>query len=570
MKQPIIEFTNFTFQYQSQQEPTLHDINLTINEHEKILICGLSGSGKSTLGHCLNGLIPFSYPGQMKGEIKIKGQIVNEQSIFDRSKDLGTILQDPDGQFVSLTVGEDIAFVLENYNVNQPKMKTIVHDMATLVEMEDFLETSPAELSGGQKQRVALAGVLANNVDILLFDEPLANLDPQAGEIAINLIDQLFENQNKTVIIIEHRLEDVLYRKVDRILLIDEGRIVANMSPNELLSSLDLVARGIREPLYVSLLRYANIKLTTDLKLESIETLAIEQVKDAVLSWYQKQPKPKVEEERKPLLELKDVSFSYDGKRLALSDVNMTIYEGEMLSIVGKNGAGKSTLSKVITGYETMDSGQLFINGIDHTKVSLKKRAEHIGLVLQNPNQMISQTLIFDEIASGLKYRGETDEEVIKDKVEEVMKVCGLWEFRDWPISALSFGQKKRVTIASILVLDPELLILDEPTAAQDLKHYTDIMSFLVQLNERGQTIVLITHDMHLILEYADRCVVLSEGTIIMEDKPSVVLGHEDVVDRASLKQTSLYKLAEKVGIDDQQGFVQAFIDHEKRLRHEK
>lgn len=565
--QPIIEFTDFSFQYFSQAEPTLHGINLKIYPSEKILIVGPSGSGKSTIGHCLNGLIPFSYKGEIQGSLKINGLETSTLDIFQLSKRIGTVLQDSDGQFVGLTVGEDIAFALENDNVARDEMHARVRKVAQMVDMENWLTSSPFELSGGQKQRTSLAGVMIDEVEILLFDEPLANLDPATGKTAIEIIDDIHKQSAKTIIIIEHRLEDVLHRDIDRVIVVNDGRIVADMNAHALVASPILRDIGIREPLYVTALKYAGATVTEEMQAGHIQTLRAEFSREALQTWYDHIPADGRENTRPSVLKMEDVSFSYDGIRPVLADISFDIREGEMVSIVGKNGAGKSTIAKLLCGFEKEDRGRILYRGEDIRDKSIKERAEIIGLVMQNPNQMISKPLIFDEVAMGLRLR-QVPEEEIKARVEKVLKVCGLAPFIDWPISALSYGQKKRVTIASILVLDPKILILDEPTAGQDFRHYTEIMEFLVAINRLGVTIILITHDMHLMLEYTPRAIVLAGGRKIADTAASVVLTDARVIAEANLKETSLFALSHKAGIEDGTQFVQGFIDYERRLKN--
>lgn len=567
MNKPIIEFKDYSFKYHSQVDYTLHNIDLTIFKGEKILIIGSSGSGKSTLGNCINGLIPNSYKGEVKGELFIAGHDTKNLNIFEVSKEVGTVLQDSDGQFVGLSVAEDIAFALENDNVAQDQMRSRVKEVSKLVNMDALLNNNPYELSGGQKQRVSLAGVMVEDAQILLFDEPLANLDPKTGKVAIELIDQI-HNEDNTIVIIEHRLEDVLYKSIDRIILMNDGRIIIDDKPEVVLSSDLLIKYGIREPLYVSACRYANIDIKQEMHPENIELFDLGSEQAKLQSWFLKHNSELKPSNEDTLLEIKDLSFSYDGVRPILDKINVQIKKGEMLSLVGKNGAGKSTLAKIIVGFEKPDSGDILLNGKSILKLSIKETAERVGIVLQNPNQMISKNLIFDEIAYGLRIRN-IDEETINQKVTEVMKVCGLSPFKKWPISALSYGQKKRVTIASILVLNPEILILDEPTAGQDYKHYSEIMEFLKTLNDNGQTIILITHDMHLMLEYTYRAVVLSDGTKIA-DKPSYeVLSDDDIIDKANLKRTSLYDLAVKSNIDEPLRFIESFINYERSSSNE-
>ena len=564
--EPLISFRNFTFQYFSQAEPTLHDITLDIYPGEKILIVGPSGCGKSTLAHCINGLIPYSYKGTITGELTVDGKTPKEGSLFERSKLIGTVLQDSDAQFVGLTAGEDIAFSLENDRRPQAEMKETVQRVADLVGMGTHLSSSPSEISGGQKQRVALAGVMVDDVKVLLFDEPLANLDPLTGKTAIDLIDRIHREYQKTVIIIEHRIEDVLYRHVDRVIVISDGRIVSDSTPDELVCTNTLRSLGNREPLYVTAVKYAGVTLTPEMHPGYLDTLDIDAVKKPLADWYNAQPPLPEKEPGEVLLSIRDLDFQYTKKRKLLQDIGFDIRSGEMVSIVGTNGAGKSTLAKLICGFMKQDRGDILFKGESITGWTIKERSFKIGYVMQNPNQMISKSMIFDEVALGLKIRN-LPEDTIREKVEHALKICGLYPMRNWPISALSFGQKKRVTIASMLVMDPEILILDEPTAGQDYRHYTDIMEFLRELNARGITIIMITHDMHLMLEYTPHAIVLAGGRKIGDDSAVAILTDEDMASRANLKLTSLYELATRAGLPDPQAFVRQFIRYEEERR---
>ena len=566
-RKPIISFRNFSFQYRAQKRPTLTDIDLEIYPGERVLIAGPSGSGKSTLAGCINGLNPFSNPGACTGALTVDGVDAPHSSLFELSAHVGTVLQDPDGQFIGLTVGEDIAFALENSCTPQDEMHAITRHAAELVGIENHLGYAPHELSGGQKQRVSLAGVMVDQVRILLFDEPLANLDPATGKQAIELIDEIQKKTDTTVLIIEHRLEDVLWRNVDRIVLVNGGTILADLRPDELLSGSLLAENGIREPLYVTALRYAGVDITPDKHPAHVDSLVLDDTDTQKLrDWFTARPRPAAQPEREPLLEVKGLSFGYQKGQQTLRDVSFSIGKGEMVSIVGRNGAGKSTLSKLICGFETPDAGEIFLNGKPLAEENIRRRAQHIGYVMQNPNQMISKTMIYEEVALGLQRSGLTEEQ-IREKVEATLKVCGLYPFRNWPISALSFGQKKRVTIASVLVLDPELILLDEPTAGQDFRHYTDIMEFLRGLNARGVTVVMITHDMHLMLEYTRRALVFCDGRLIADRTAAAVLCDPALVEQAALKETSLYTLANRCGIAPAQEFVERFIEQDREVR---
>ncbi|MGM0240542.1 ABC transporter ATP-binding protein [Enterococcus sp. AZ103] len=566
MTKPMIDFKNFTFQYHSQAEPTLKNIDLSIQKGEKVLIVGPSGSGKSTFANCINGLIPNQYEGKIEGSVEIDGQNIADRSLFDLSFSTATVLQDTDGQFIGLTVAEDIAFVLENDLVSQAEMKKQVAHWAEVVDIDQHLEKRPQDLSGGQKQRVSMAGVLVNEAPILLFDEPLANLDPKAGKEAIALIDQLHKETGATILIIEHRLEDVLDKPVDRVIVFSEGEVVVDTTPDALLKSTTLATHGIREPLYVTALKYAGVDLNQLTQIDQLEKIDGPAVKEKMEVWQSAHfDLPKLTE-KAPLLELKDLIYCYgQNEPLVIDHLTTTINKGERIAIVGKNGAGKSTLFKAICGF-IKPQGSLKWEGQEISKESIKERADKIGYVMQNPNQMISKKLIFDEVALGLTLRGVNEIE-IKERVEKALKVCGLYPFRKWPISALSYGQKKRVTIAAILVLEPEMIILDEPTAGQDFRNYTEMMRFIEELNHLGKTVVMITHDMHLMLEYSDRALVVNQGKILADTTPIDVLTSRDLVEQASLKETSLFTFAEKIGLADPVEFTRKFIHYDREVR---
>lgn len=562
--QPIISFQDFSFRYKNQTEPTLRDITLDIYPGEKIWIAGPSGSGKSTLAHCLNGLIPFMYDGEVTGSLTVGGTDYKEGGVFGRSRTVGTILQDSDAQFVGLTVGEDTAFVMENREMPRPQMKSAVITSLQMVDMLDRIEDSPHDLSGGQKQSVSLAGVLSTDSEVLLFDEPLANLDPAAGKRAMKLIESIRQNSGKTVIIIEHRVEDVLLEPVDRIVLLHNGSIVAIGTPDEMLRAGTFRQYGLRPPLYVDAMEYAGISIEGITNLAVPRKLDIVGAQDKLENFANSTKTLHKDMEREVLLSLRHVGFGYEAGRSVLEDVSLDIGAGETVALLGANGAGKSTLSNVITGLLKPRSGEILLRGDNIAKWSIRRRGEEIGYVMQNPNRMISQHLIMEEVGLGLKAR-KVDPAVIANRVEQVLKVCGLYPYRNWPVSALSYGQKKRLTIASILVLQPKLIILDEPTAGQDYRHYKEFMDFIAQLAEQGTAFLFITHDMYLALEYADRAAVLCGGRMIACGSPASILSDAAVTEAAHLRETSLSVFARDNGLEHPERFVEAFVSREKR-----
>ena len=558
----MISFKNFSFKYNNVVDKTLKNIDLTINKGEKVLIVGPSGSGKSTLSHCINGLIPFSYRGEFEGELKIDDIIPYKESLSEVSKKVGTILQDQDSQFIGLSVGEDVAFNFENNAIPLAEMKVKVINSLELVNMVDFINHSPYELSGGQKQRVSLAGVLGSDAEILLFDEPLANLDPASGSEIMQLINDIHEKTNKTIIIVEHRIEDVLEQPFDKVVIIDKGVVKGVGTPNEILKSDLLTNSGLREPLYVEAMKLAGCDVSSEDNLRDINSIN-EENKEILKSWFKNETSSKTINKEEKILEIKNLTFSHDGVKNTLDDVSFYLNKGEILAVLGNNGAGKSTLCRSITGILKPKFGSIFLNNECIDSWSIKKKGSAIGYVMQNPNQMISQHMIKDEIALGLKCRN-FDKKYIDEKVEEVLKICGLYPYRNWPVQALSYGQKKRVTIASILAINPDVIILDEPTAGQDYKHYTEFMEFIKELSNKGISIIMVTHDMQLTLEYCDRAVVLSGGKKIADDKPANILTNKEIIKKSNLKETSLSTLAKTIDIANTNDFVQFFIDLER------
>ncbi len=568
-KEPIIEFKDFSFRYKSQTEPTLKNINLTINKGEKVLLLGPSGCGKSTLANCINGIVPFSYKGEIKGSCKIAGVETSTSSIFKLSSVVGTVLQDSDAQFVGLSVGEDIAYALENNMVPRATMLEKVDKAAKMVHIEDHINSVPYNLSGGQKQRVSLAGIMHDDVQILLFDEPLAALDPQMGNQAIELIDEIKKENDKTVLIIEHRLEDVLYRPVDRIILMNDGEIIEDTTPDKLLCSGKLHENGIREPLYLSALKMAGCQFSEEDHPSDIFSMKLDKYKDQLVSYFNEVKTNKKEVSDEVLLDVRNVSYIYKNhSKKVLDDVSFKIHKGEKIAIIGKNGAGKSTVAKMICGVVRPLDGEIYINGENYLKFSIKEIGQKIGYVMQNPNQMLVKDIIKDEVALGLTLHGLSQEE-IDSRIEEALKMCELWPMRNWPVGVVSYGQKKRITIASILAMKPDIIILDEPTAGQDYKVYTEIMSFLEDLNKNyGITILFITHDMHLAIEYTDRAIVFAEGKCVGDDSVYKILSNNEIIEEANLKQTSLYTLAKRIGLDPEK-FIDSFIAEERRINHE-
>lgn len=559
-----INFNDFTFKYKSQKDPTLKEINFTIGEAEKILVIGPSGSGKSTIAKAINGQIPNTYDGDILGEVRVCNKDIKKSSIFDLSLKVGTVLQDTDGQFVGLTVAEDIAFSLENDNVKKEEMLKEVNSWAEVLAIKDLLNQKPRELSGGQKQRVSLAGVLVSNTPILLLDEPLANLDPASGLSTMKLVDKLNKNYGCSIIVIEHRLEEALSMKPDRILIIDDGKLIFDGKTSDLLKMNLLDEIGVRKPLYIKALDYSKVDVGKYDSLSNFEdTNILENDLLKIKSWADSIKVHQDLSKKNSILQVRNLCFSYGKNKNTLDDLSFNINKGDIVSLVGPNGAGKSTLAKLLCGFIRPTSGEIILDNEDIKNKSIKEIAEKIGFCLQNPNAMISKTSVKEEVAFGLRLRN-VKEEVIIEKSNKILEICGLYPFRNWPIAALSYGQKRRVTIASILILDPQILILDEPTAGQDYKHYTEIMEFIKSLNKKlDLTILMISHDMHLIQEYTDRTLVIANGKLLADTSANELFANSKLLEKASLTETSLYKLAKKIKYEPKD-FIEKFISYER------
>ncbi len=445
------------------------------------------------------------------------------------------------------------------------EMLPLVAQAAALVGMDGMLNRLPYELSGGQKQKVALAGVLHGRVDILLFDEPLASLDPKAGMDAMEMIDNLRRDLEVTTLIIEHRLEDVLYRPVDRIIVLNAGRVVAEGSPDDILKSRVLKQYGIREPLYVSAL----MDIAPDIPLpegplDQPGALNLSAYREAFTKFIQVEPPAPSPEKGEPLMAVQGVTFAYEDVPV-LQNVRLTIHPGERIALMGENGAGKSTLARLLCGVERPVQGRILWQGKDYTTMSIAQLAQKIGYVMQNPNQMLVKDIVIQEVRLALELRRFPKEETER-RVRQALTLTGLYPMRNWPIGALSYGQKKRVTIAVMLALEPSILILDEPTAGQDFAHYTEMMTFVEKLSkENAMTVLFITHDLHLALEYTDRAVLLSRGQIIADGNTFDVLCDETLLLQASLKKTSLMEMAQKLNINAS-AFVRRFTAFERGL----
>lgn len=525
----MIKFENVNVTMQGKR--ILSDINLEIQDGEFVLICGESGCGKTTMTKLINGLIPhFVRDVSVDGTITVCGKNVAEMPMYEIAELVGSVFQNPRTQFFYTNSNAEMAFGLENRGVEPEYIRKRIKNTINELDIEKLEDRDVFSMSGGEKQLLAFASVYAMNPQIYVLDEPSANLD-MAGIKRLSERLRVIKGKGHAVVVAEHRLSWV-QQFADRILYMKEGHIEREFTPSEFRALSD----SEREQL-------------------GLRSIVPEQIQIPEISGDLENA------------ELKVCNLSFKRKKqMIFQNISLSARAGDIIGITGKNGAGKSTFSKLVCGFETPDSGEILFQGRNLLQENIRHRAKHIGYVMQNPNQMISKTMIFDEAALSLRNMGKSEEE-IREKVEETLKVCGLFPFRNWPVSALSFGQKKRVTIASVLVQDPELIILDEPTAGQDFHHYTEIMEFLRGLNEKGVTVVMITHDMHLMLEYTPRALVFADGRLIADRSAAAVLCDPQLIRQAALKETSLFTLANQLGISPAEEFVQRFIEEDREVR---
>lgn len=535
----MIEFKDYTFQYRNQKEPALRNINLTICPGERILVAGPSGSGKSTLAYCMNGLVPFLFAGKSSGTVTVMGENPAKAGVLKMSRTVRTVLQDADSQFVGRTVAEDIAFILENEGMRQEEMVFRVKKMAEAVGAESFLERVPAELSRGQRQRVAMAGALAEEAEVFLLDSPLSGLDPDARKHILGLIGEISRRKNSTVIMIEQQAEEVLSWKADRMIIMEGGRIAAEGKPERLLNEGIGRDYGFRRPFCTVPSRQGSGQAAEDGDAGRKEDMPSHSCRKRA---------------GQAVLSVKNLYFSYEEGVPVLQHIHFDIGKGETVSLIGKNGGGKSVIGEIICGFRKPVRGSVTFRGKDMLSKTVKERGEKIGLVTQTPAQMLSGGTVYKAVAAGLMTRGIPKREA-KERIDRVLEVCGLLPFAGQKISALSFGEKKRVMIASVLVSNPEVIILDDPTTGLDNRHCAKIMEYLQKLKkECGTVIVLITQDMHLASEYSDRAIVVADGHLLADGTAAKVLADEVIVRKACLGQGMLPETAGKCGIGNLPG----------------
>ena len=518
----MINISELTFRYAGTEKPALQSVNLNIVEGEFVLITGPSGCGKSSLCRCLNGLIPHYYGGDITGLIEVNRHNVIECSTKDMASVVGMVFQDPENQFVSTEVEREVAFGLENLGFPRDVMVKRVEESFDTLGISDLRNKQVNELSGGEKQKVAIASVLAMHPSILVLDEPTSELDPKGAEEVLSIVQRLNDELGMTVILIEHRLDRVIHL-VDRVIVMDKGRIAADDNPRKVLGNGRVGEAGIGVPPIVKLvqsLRDRDIEIPElPLTVKEGRRLLSGVFKNVDGSEAPVEPKSR----GNPIVEIEKASYAYPHGPTALKDIRINIGEGEMVAIMGRNASGKTTLVKHINGLLKPDKGRVKVGGIDTKSTTVSELSKQVGFIFQNPNDHIFADAVGDEIAFILRNRGLGGEE-IAHRVDETLSLFGLTEYKHRYPRSLSGGERQRVALASVVVAKPRVLILDEPTRGMEYRLKSELMSFLHGYCQEGNAVVLVTHDVETVAEYADRVILLSEGRVIVDGNKRDVL----------------------------------------------
>lgn len=554
----MIKINNISFQYEKNEYKSINDINFEISKGEVILILGPSGSGKSTFALTLNGLIPNIIRGEMGGNVEICGEKTHEIPVHDLTQKVGIVFQDPEAQFVSLNVEDEIVFALENLCFSCDEMEERLIEALKKVNMLDYRYREVYSLSGGEKQKILLAALIAMHPNVFIFDEPTANLDPFGTLDFFEKLKDLKKVENNTIILIEHKLDDLM-DIIDRILVINKkGNKIAEGTPREIFTNKAdmLIQEGIWMPQTVMLyfeLEKNNIKLdkvplTISEAIDSVKCLGnFANNKSIDLN---ENSQFYVDKNKQSVLKIDDLSFSY-GEKKVLDSINLNIDAGDFLAIIGTNGAGKTTLAKHMVNIIEAPKFKVFIEDKDISKIPSKKLSKKIGYVFQNPEHQFIKDTVEEQLSFGLKLRGFSQDQ-IEDWLCKTLKQFDIENYRNKSPYMLSHGQKRLLSVATMLTLGQDILILDEPTFGQDFKSSAKLLSYLKSLNEKGKTIIVITHDMSLVEKYVEKVIVMDEGKIIFKGLTKNLFKNDEILEKASLTLPPLLKLSKSLAQYDE------------------
>jgi len=534
----MISIKNLSYYYPNSETPVLDNIDLTIREGEFILLLGPSGCGKSTLVQCLNGIIPKVSGGTLKGEIIVNGKDVSKYKVYQMSSDVGMVFQNPDAQLFGLTIEEDAAFGPENLGIEREEIQKRVDRSLGVVGIEKLREKFTFTLSGGEKQRTAIAGSLAMQPRILILDEPTSDLDPRGTREVLETIKQLNHDLAMTIILIEHKIDEVI-GLADRTIIMDNGRIILDGKTCDVFTqNIDqLESIGINPPQVVSLSRILNVKPSRKAILSRLDTMkgSFNQISET-----------RSHEDYPPHVVFENVKFNYEDGTEALNGVNLTMGKGEFIALIGPNGSGKTTLLSCLIGLIRPTSGRILIDGQDIRKRGVSDLAQEVGYLFQNPDLQLFADTVSGEVEFGLKNR-PFDSDVIEKKVANALEMMELTKYSDRHPHSLSRGERQRLAVASILSMEPDILVLDEPTTGQDRGHLSKFLHRMKRLNHAGKTIILITHDMRIVADYADRTIIMEGGKILIDDETHKVFSEPGILEQASIELPLVPKLCHEL-----------------------
>ncbi|MEA4811492.1 MAG: energy-coupling factor transporter ATPase [Anaerolineaceae bacterium] len=548
MTEPIISIKDLRFSYRGVKKPALDGINLDVNKGEFLVIMGPSEAGKSTFASTINGLIPHFYNGKLKGEINVMGRDTRQQTVAQMSEIVGMVFQDFEAELFSTNVELEVAFGPENFAVDWDEIKSRIDENLNYVGLDSFRRRPPSTLSGGQKQKLAIASVLALKPKILVMDEPTTDLDPISKMGVFEITHKLCKRDDLTLMIIEHETEEALY--ADRVALIKEGQILKIGPTREVLSdvetmeSIGIMPLGI--PKFFKLLGAAELPLTPDEGTRAFQANGWKISEDA----YQKklaEDKAEIANLTQPLIQCKNLEYSYNNKVKALKGVALDIFKGDMVAIVGQNGSGKTTLAKHFNGLFMPTAGEVSVNQIPTKEQGVFKLGQKVGYVFQNPDHQIFSETVFDEVAFSPRLHKLSDTEV-KQIVTEALAAVGLAGCEEMDPFSLTKSGRQRVAVASILAAKPEILILDEPTTGLDYAEQRSMMNMVRKLNENGSTIIFVTHHMWVVAEYAKRVFVMKDGQLFLQGTTREVLSHGNELQEASLRPPHFVEFSNKLG----------------------
>jgi len=558
----MIDIQNLSYTYPNMSKPTLSNIDLHIDDGEFVLLLGASGSGKSTLIQCLNGLVPKVTGGNLEGEIVINGKNVRNYKVQQLASEVGIIFQNPDTQLFALTVGKDVAFGPENLGMPKEEILGRMDRAMHIVGVDDLQDRFIFTLSGGEKQRVAMAGTLAMEPHVMVLDEPTSDLDPVGTGEVLSIVRRLNQEKDITIILIEHKIDEVVHL-ADRVVVMDQGKIIMDDTPDKIFNNRhdQLKSIGIALP-QLSGIAHAMKNgsgdsggdFPTHPSYKSILDRLCQLLRDkpANIARFRTAHAPPPGTAHKPKIEIKNLRHTFEDGKVGLDDINLAIPEGDFVALIGHNGAGKTTLINHLIGFLKPANGTIFIDGKDIAGMRVAILAQSVGYLFQNPDNQIFTDSVIKELEFGLKnikLRGA----VIEERVNRAISMMELAEFKDRHPHSLSRGQRQRLAVASILAMEPDIIVLDEPTTGQDWGHVNKFLRQIRHLNELGKTIILITHDMNLVAEYARRTVVMDKGKIVLDGDTRYVFSKREILEKTGIMLPVITRLSPdllKAGVD--------------------